>query len=453
MRITVEAFAKVVDAKNRPDVQGELTGLCIDSRKVKPGDLFVALKGEHADGHDYVQAALRAGATCALVETPYPGSVIVVDDCIAALAKWAAYHRKQWAGRLCAVTGSVGKTTTRAMIEAILSYHFGKDAVWATKGNLNNHLGVPLTMAGLSNAHQVCVLELGASGGGEIAGLTAMSQPDVGVITCVAPSHVEGFGSIEGIAKAKGELFEEMPPSAHAIVALDDEFAPLWLKQMAGRSYTTFGWHIDADMRVVDYEVQGEGMHVDAVYRATPFSFKIAGMGEHLLHNALAAMAACVAMGVPLQAVTQGIEHYHGVSGRLALRASVVQGVSVLDDAYNANPKSFAAAIAVLSAHDGPKLAAIGGMEELGEDSKRYHVELAQDLVEADVAHVFCLGKTAHPCFEHLGERASYFDDHQALFEALCAHLKPNTWVLVKGSRRWQMDQIVKKLTEKECAV
>jgi UDP-N-acetylmuramoyl-tripeptide--D-alanyl-D-alanine ligase len=354
-----------------------IAGVSTDTRTVAPGQLFVALRGERFDGHDFLEQAVAAGAGALLVtdgaRIPAGASALVVADTRLALGRLAAAWRAGFEIPVIAVTGSNGKTTTKEMIAAILRRQYG-DTVLATRGNLNNDIGLPLTLLGLAAGQRAAVIEMGMNHPGEIAYLTQIGAPTVAVVTNAQRAHLAGMGDMNQIAREKGSIFAGLGAGGVAVVNADDAYAGLW-RRMAGRNpLLTFGIERGADVRAV---VRQQGL-TTLLSLWTPVGqaeLKLAVPGRHNARNALAAAAACLAAGIPLAAVVAGLEGFAGLKGRLQRRQGRA-GAVVLDDTYNANPDSVRAGIDVLAATIGRKLLVLGDMGEIGDASGQYHDEI-----------------------------------------------------------------------------
>ncbi len=424
------------------------TGLATDSRAVRAGELFVTLHGPRFDGHDFLDAVRAAGAAGALVErVPSPLPAVRVDDARAAMGRLAAEWRGRFDVAAVGITGSNGKTTVKEMVAAILS----RDApVLATAGNLNNDIGVPLTLARLAPEHRRLVVEMGANHAGEIAMLAALVRPRVGVITQVAPAHLEGFGSVDGVAHAKGELLEALPADGVAVVEAGGPYLALFRKLAAGRRMITFGFGADADVRAE----HAPGAHGARVTLHTPLgevAVELSVPGRHNALNAAAAAAAALALDVPLPCIGDGLSRMRPVPGRLQVRRAA--GLSVLDDTYNANPTSLGAALRVLAEYPAPRWLVLGDMGELGPDAARLHREAGSLARDSGVERVFAVGDLSRETVDEFGAGGEHFADRDALVAALrsaVSNAKPEVHVLVKGSRSAAMEAVVKALLEGE---
>lgn len=450
MRRTLAEFARLCGGtlvgEDRP-----FGNVSTDSRTLVSGDLFVALRGPRFDGHEFVGAARTAGAAGAVVERAGDASElprIVVADAQAALTRAAAAWRDGFGGCVVAVAGSNGKTTVKEMIAAILSR---SGTTLATRGNLNNHIGVPLTLLRLTPEHRFAVIEIGANHPGEVAALTAIVRPQVAIVTNAGAEHLEGFGSLEGVARAEGELFAGLDADATAVINADDEFASLW-SEMAGGRQVRFGLGAAAEFTAaqIAHEVGAEGFRTRFVLISpagrTPVELRLAGM--HNLQNALGAAAAAAAAGATLEQVRAGLGSMRAVAGRLQFRTA--RGAWIIDDSYNANPSSMRAAIDVLATLPGQRWLVIGDMGELGEFARSSHVELGRYARARGVERLFATGTLAALAVEEFGAGAQWFPDTAALARALAPLLAPGVCVLVKGSRMNRLERVVEELVGAE---
>lgn len=416
-----------------------------DSRSIQSGDLFVALRGERFDGHDYVADCLQRGAAAAMVSQPVAGdaSQLVVGDTRLALGQLAAYWRRKFIMPLAAVTGSNGKTTVKEMLASILRAAAGSDdAVLATQGNLNNDIGLPLTLLKLDAGHRFAVVEMGMNHAGEIAYLTNIAKPAVALINNALPAHLEGLGSVEGVARAKGEIFQGLATDGTAIINADDAFAQLWQQLAVPHRVLTFGLDHQADISA-NYLLRADGSEITLKTPQGPAVLNLPAAGLHNVRNALAATAAALAMGVSLDAVVGGLQHFTGAKGRLQRKAGL-HGATIIDDTYNANPASMRAAIDVLAACPGTRVLVLGDMGELGADADRLHAEIGQYAKAAKLDGLLTLGEMSH------AYGGQHFDSPEALAEGLKQQLTAHTTVLVKGSRFMRMERVVALLTETE---
>jgi UDP-N-acetylmuramoyl-tripeptide--D-alanyl-D-alanine ligase len=435
-----------------------LTGVSIDTRTIKKGAMFAAIRGPRFDGHDYINKAVKAGCGAILVEVapdPLPNCpVLVVPNVLTAMEQLATAWRYKVNPVVIAVTGSSGKTTVKELLNLCLKQHFS--VVHATHGNLNNHFGVPLTLLSMPHNCKALVVEMGMSALGEIAHLTNIAKPDVGIVTNVLAAHLAAFNNIEEIAQAKGELFAGLPSGATAILN-SSGWAKEPLKNAAKQCKTlTFCQQDDgqknADLTATDVKLS------DGTLEAT-FSWKdkvcidihIAGQGRYMIDNALAAATALRQVGVNPGQIVQGFSEFIPPQGRGG-RETALGGWEVIDDSYNANPGSVKAAIAALctSPKEARRIVILGDMLELGKQAASLHKELLNEIIKAGVSHVY----TAGPLMKHLHERcknepmvrAQHRDDPADWLGVIPTHLQAGDRVLVKGSRGMKMERIVKDL-------
>ncbi|MGB8599103.1 MAG: UDP-N-acetylmuramoyl-tripeptide--D-alanyl-D-alanine ligase, partial [Burkholderiales bacterium] len=334
------------------------SGVSTDSRKLNPGDLFVALAGEKFDGHDYLDTAAKSGAVAALVHKPVADSpipLIICKDTLAALGQLAAYWRGKFGLPLVALTGSNGKTTVKEMLAGILRIHCDSEGgVLATEGNLNNHIGMPLTLLKLRPQHRYAVIEMGMNHEGEINYLTNIAKPQVALVNNAQRAHVGEVGGLEAVARAKGEIFSGLKMDGTAIINADDPSEPLWKSQARKYRKLTFGLTQPADI-TAKFQLNATGTPIQVHTPRGDFSTLLMVPGEHNARNALAACAAAIALEVPLPSIARGLTQFSGVKGRLQ-RKPGINGADIIDDTYNANPDSAHAAIAVLAKSAGKKI-------------------------------------------------------------------------------------------------
>lgn len=423
------------------------TGVSIDSRTVAPGELFIAIKGENFDGHDYVEKAFVRGAAAALVSrevaTTSATPQIVVGDTILAMGRLAQFWRSQFAIPMVALTGSNGKTTVKEMLRSILVAHVGaqeSETILATAGNLNNHIGVPLMMMRLNQAHRYAVFEMGMNHLGEIDYLTRLVSPDVALVIMAGTAHIGELGSREAIAEAKGEIFAGLSSQGIAIVNMHDRFGAYW-REVAG-AHRVIGFGIDAADDVVgEFAAQSLIIH----HAGESVEAHLHVVGEHNQRNALAAAATAIALNVPLQTVCEGLEDFEGVAGRLRAYSGH-KDATIIDDTYNANPDSVRAAIDVLAAKPGKRYLVLGDMGELGADAPSMHADIGTYARHAALDGLFALGTLTEQTVIELGRDGWHFESPDDLLEELEKVLAPNVTVLVKGSRFMKMERVVEKL-------
>ena len=425
----------------------EFTGCSIDSRTIRPGELFFALRGAHFDGHAYIADVSRKGAGGAVVEMlPAAAEMpcIAVANTRLALAQLASNWRSLFTLPVVAVTGSNGKTTVKEMIAAVLS---DIAPTISTHGNLNNDLGVPLTLFSMGREHRYAVIELGANHPGEIASLTRLVRPTVAVITQCAPAHLEGFGSVDGVARAKAEIFEGLAADGTAVINRDDPFADMWLASAGGMNNITFGLGEGAQFTATDLQVDERTGDSDFILhspqRSLPVHLQLPG--RHNVINALAAGACCHAMGVSLAQIRDGLQRMTAIKGRLQTRPGI-RGSVIIDDTYNANPGSLRAALQVLKSRPGHHWLVLGDMGELGETGEAQHAEAGRLSRDAGVERLFTLGKLSAHAARSFGADSHHHDSLDALLAELSSGIDQGTVVLVKGSRSMAMERVVEAI-------
>jgi UDP-N-acetylmuramoyl-tripeptide--D-alanyl-D-alanine ligase len=428
-----------------------LDGVSTDTRAISAGQLFIALRGDNFDAHDFLAPAVTSGASALLVadEAKLPAGVpaVVVDDTRLALGRLGAAWRAGFSLPVIAVTGSNGKTTTKEMIAAILKAQFGA-AVLATRGNLNNDIGLPLTLLGLSERHHAAVIEMGMNHPGEIAYLAPLGAPTVALVTNAQRAHLEGMGDMDEVAREKGSIFAGLQANGIAVVNADDCYAETWRAMAAPHSVRTFAIDHAAD---VHGTVRQHGLETQLELSAPEgqASLRLRIPGRHNARNAVAAAAACLAAGIPLAAVVAGLEGFSGVKGRLQRRAGR-HGADILDDTYNANPDSVRAGIDVLASTIGRKLLVLGDMGEIGEASGQYHDEIGGYAKSQGIDRLYALGDAAQQAVRNFGEGARHYCNLEKLVAAVDKELGPETTVLVKGSRFMKMERVVAALVAEE---
>ena len=422
-------------------------GVGTDSRTISPGALFVAVPGPRFDGYDFVGGAKGRGAVAALVERVPNESIpfILVRDSVRALGELSAAWRSRFRDLVVVgITGSNGKTTVKEMTAAILRT---LGPVSATRGNLNNEIGVPLTLCALTAEHRTAVVELGANHRGEIAALTTLVQPSVGVITQCAPAHLEGFGSIQGVARAKGELFEHLSDKAAAIINADDPYAGLWRELAGCRRCISFGAGPDADVRVRVASDAGQWR----VSLDTPIGGVKVDLALPGIHNALnagAAAAAALAAGASLDAIREGLTTVRPTRGRLESKRGP-RGAEIINDTYNANPASLQAGLAVLGTKPAPRWLVLGDMAELGPEEAALHAGAGHSAKHHGVERLLALGELSVEAVRAFGDGATHFTDSAALVDRLRDELPEGATVLVKGSRSMAMERVVEAIAER----
>lgn len=460
------SFDEVVSAVGgRPvgPAPGPISGISIDSRTVSPGDVFFAITGDRFDGHDFVSAALARGAATAIVADDrlgafggIAGSLVVVTDVLAALAALGRAARKRSSACVAAVTGSVGKTGTKEMLAAALAPD-GK--VHASPASFNNHWGVPLTLARLPTDARFAVFEIGMNHAGEIEPLTRMVEPDVAIVTTVEAVHLEFFGSVEDIARAKGEIFLGLRPGGVAILNRDNLYFALLadLAQAAGAARIIgFGEHADAEVRLERVALKETCSCVAASIMDVPMSYKVGAPGRHLVQNSLAVMAAVSAFEGDLAKAGLALAQTGAPKGRGTRHRLVVDEngdpAVLIDESYNANPASMRAAIALLGdaspGKGGRRIAVLGDMRELGDQASSMHADLADSVVEAGIDAVFLAGPLMASLRDALPPRClgGYAETADDLQELLSDSIGPGDVVMLKGSNASRLGPLVEAL-------
>jgi len=425
-----------------------------DSRDLRAGDLFVALRGENFDGHDFVDAAFAQGAAAALVSgdraARLQGPLIAVDDPLAALGRLAAHWRSQFAIPLAVVVGSNGKTTVKEMTAAILREEFGAGGVLATRGNLNNAIGLPLTLLRLDAGHRAAVVELGMNHRGETRDLVALARPTIVVVNNAQREHQEFMASVAEVADEHADAIAGLAGGGVAVVNVDDASAAVWhdAAARAGARVTTFGLspkaEVTASMRM---DATGSMLALNTPIGHAHVAINVPGV--HMARNALAAAAVALSAGASLTAIKRGLSAFRPVAGRLvALPAA--GGAHVLDDTYNANPDSMRAAIDVLAASPAPRVLVMGDMGEVGAHGPAYHREIGAYARERGIDRLYALGDMAVEAVAAFGAGATHFAQVERLCEALVPEAGPGVTVLVKGSRFMRMERVVASLTRRD---
>ena len=442
------------------ELQGPLSGRLVgadasfsavstDSRAIPPGQLFIALTGPRFDGHAYLAEVAAKGAVAALVareveDAPLPQ--LVVADTRLALGRLGALNRDAFKGAVAAITGSSGKTSVKEMLASILRSAHGQDAVLATRGNLNNDLGAPLTLLELDAVHRSAVIELGASRVGDIAYTVKLVRPDVSLITNAGSAHVGEFGGPEKIVEAKGEILDGLSATGCAVLNRDDKAYPIWAERVAGKRIVSFG----LDNPLADFSAGS----IAYDQRGCP-NFVLTGplgnlrvqlnlLGRHNVANALAAAAAAHALGITAEAVVTGLQGLQPVKGR-AVAQMLANGVRLIDDSYNANPASICAAIDVLASFAGRTILVLGDMGELGEWAEQGHRDVGA-YAAGKVDTLYAVGPLMAHAVAAFGQGARHFADQASLIESLRAEQGSGTTILIKGSRSAAMDKVVDAL-------
>lgn len=434
----------------RMTADARFDGVSTDSRKLAAGNLFVALRGEHFDAHAFLDQVAAQGVAAVVVEQVPPGftlPALVVPDARVALGEIAHYWRRQFAIPVIGVTGSNGKTTVKEMIAAILATAFGPEHSLATRGNLNNEIGVPLTLLRLDADCRAAVIELGMNHPGEIALLSAIARPTVGLVNNAQREHQEFMASVEAVAVENGAVISSLALDGVAVFPADDPFTPLWRKFASSsgqRKVMSFGFGPEADVSCT-YQHQQFGSDLQVTAGKQQFSVQLAAAGLHNVRNALAAIACTLAIGIDADAIRRGLELFAPVSGRLQ-RKQAPNGALVIDDTYNANPDSVRAAIDVLAQAAAPRVLVLGDMGEVGSEGRQFHEEIGAYAHERGIDELFTLGDLARHSSTAFGPRARHFDQIDSINAALDALLAPTSTALIKGSRFMKMERVVQHL-------
>ncbi|KGK42039.1 hypothetical protein LH51_10060 [Nitrincola sp. A-D6] len=449
---TLDTAATAIEAEligvSQP--QSRVARICTDTRQIQSGDLFICLKGEHFDAHDFIAQARQQGALAAVTDHRVDDSLpqLVVDDTLIALGRLAALNRNRFQGKLVAVTGSSGKTTVKELLASMFS-QLGPTLY--TQGNLNNHIGVPLTLLRLQAEHQYAVIELGASAEGEIDYTVHLAQPQVALLNNACAAHIEGFGSLSGVVRAKSEIFNALTDEDTGIINLDDPHTDFWQEKLDNqlRAYLTFSViNPEADIWVSDMAENDVGAwHFRLHHQQDSVQVQLRLLGKHNVANAAAATAAWIAQGLPLNAVKAGLEACEAMNGRMKL--VMLQPALLIDDSYNANPQAMQAAIDYLASRQGQRVLVLGDMAELGADEIEQHVQIGEYAAAAALEGFYATGalmRHAVDAARQAGLNALYFEHQSALIEALKQMLNEPVTLLVKGSRSAAMDRVVAAL-------
>jgi UDP-N-acetylmuramoyl-tripeptide--D-alanyl-D-alanine ligase len=443
MMSLAEAAAAMQGALSGTDAR--FSGVCTDTRGIGAGELFVAIRGERFDGHDFLAAAQAHGAAGALVDARYaqaaPLPVIVVEDTRRGLGRLGRHWRARFAPAVIAIAGANGKTTTKEMLASILRAHAGEDTVLATRGNLNTDIGVPLTVLGLRAAHRYCAVELGMNHPGEIAWLAAIAQPTIAAVTNAQREHMEFMKTVAASAEENAQALRALPAEGVAVINADDEHRAIFENAAGPRRTVTFGLAPGAEVsggyvlkplssELVLRTPQGEARAVLAI------------PGLHSVRNAIAAAACAYAAGVPAAAIGRGLSAFRPYPGRMQAKRTT-NGATLIDDSYNANPDSVRAAIDVLAGCPRPTVLVLGDMGEVGEAGPAYHREVGEYARARGIGALYALGEASRESAAAFGEGARHFDSPEALAQALPAAAT----VLVKGSRFMRMERVVGALT------
>lgn len=443
MMSLAEAAAAIQGTLAGPDVR--FRGVSSDSRSVGRGELFVAIRGEHYDGHAFLGMAKERGAAAALVERGFMAApalpAVAVEDTRRGLGRLGRYWRKRFSPVVIAIAGANGKTTTKEMLAAILRAHAGEAAVLATKGNLNTDIGVPMTVLRLADAHRYCAIELGMNHPGEIAWLADIAQPTVAVVTNAQREHMEFMKSVEASAEENASAFRALSPSGVAVVNADDACRAIFLGAAGGRPVVEFALERKATV-TGGYTLKQLSSEIVVRTPAGEARASLAIPGLHNVRNALAAAACAHAAGIPADAIGRGLEAFRPYAGRLQVKRAE-SGATVIDDSYNANPDSVRAAIDVLAACPPPAALVLGDMGEVGEYGPAFHREVGEYARSRGIGALYALGEASREAVKAFGAGARHFASPEELVEAL----PRDATLLVKGSRFMRMERVVAALT------
>lgn len=468
MKALLSAFQTAIpQAKLLGDA--EISGVTTDSRRIQQGELFVALRGEHFDAHDFLEQVSKVGKAAAVIAEHVPPAftlpALLVPDTKLALGNIARQWRQQFSMPIIGVTGSNGKTTVKEMIASIFSCHAESSAWLATSGNLNNEIGVPLTVLRLNALHQCAVVEMGMNHPGEIAYLASVAMPTIGLVNNAQREHQEFMHTVDAVATENGAVLTSLPDDGTAVFPADDPYTSMW-RGMAGqvktRKILTFGLTEVADVwgEMLDVSNQSNALGVTTNIAGSIrigigeeiFLVQLSTFGRHNALNALAAAACCHAAGIPIASIKKGLEGFHPVAGRLQRKATP-DGAIVIDDTYNANPDSVRAAIDVLAQFSGRRVMVLGDMGEVGDQGEMFHDEVGALAKQRGIDAFFTFGKLSQTASAAFGQPAQHLFEIEALFEALDTYLMAETsttTVLIKGSRFMKMERVVAHLTQQE---
>jgi UDP-N-acetylmuramoyl-tripeptide--D-alanyl-D-alanine ligase len=456
---TIDELVKVTGGRLQNAVAKDFSGLSIDTRTLKTNEIFIALKGDRYDAHDFVQAAFKAGASLATVRADRSahlpqGPYLIVDDVEEALRKLGIARRAEVKAKIVAVTGSVGKTTTKEMLRLALA---PSGRTHASVASFNNHWGVPLTLARMPRDTEFGVFEIGMNHAGEIAPLVKMVRPHIAIVTTIAPVHLEFFKDIEGIAEAKAEIFTGLEKNGVAIINIDNEQAPLLIKRAAGHKarIVTFGEKPEADARLLQAVLHPAYSHIHASIFGTEIAYKIGMPGRHIAQNSLAVLVACHELGADLALASLSLSKMQagrGRGARLELPLGEAGQFTLVDESYNANPTSMRAALALLGAskpeRGGRRIAVLGDMLELGEASGDHHADLSEAVLTARIDRVFLVGPLMEKLWRGLpiDLRGAYALSSAEIEQPLIEAIRPGDVVMIKGSLGTKMGPVVESL-------
>jgi UDP-N-acetylmuramoyl-tripeptide--D-alanyl-D-alanine ligase len=449
MKMMLSEIAKKTNGKHiGADI--EIPSVGIDTRTLQVGDLYVAIKGLNFDGNEFVDKAERAGASAAILNSGFTSAIphILVEDTRVALGKLASAWRDKANTKIVGITGSNGKTTVKEMTAAILSVD---NETLFTKGNLNNDIGVPLTLLRLHEGHRYAVIEMGANHLGEIAYVSALAKSDVVILNNAGAAHIEGFGSLDNIAKGKGEIIETLRPDGVAVLNRDDKYFDYWLSVAGDKKVLSFGLSGGADVsaRSIKSEIIANAFATsfDLVTGSGVLKVNLKLAGQHNVMNSLAATAAGLTLGLSLEQIKVGLETVKPVTGRMQPLVGRLGNI-IIDDTYNANATSLKAGLDVLVNCKGKHWVVLGAFGELGPDSPKLHEEIGELISSKGVVRLLALGSDAKNTVRSFGKGATFFDSQDELINTLKTELQGDEVILIKGSRVQQMEKVVAALVE-----
>lgn len=449
MKMLLSEITKVTNGVLAGD-DAAIQSFSINTRTLQPGDLYVAIKGQQFDGNEFISEAESAGASATMIHPGFSSAIphIIVNDTRLALAQLAGAWRDKAKAKVVGITGSNGKTTVKEMTAAVLST---AGSVLFTQGNLNNDFGVPLTLLRLDDQHQFAVIEMGANHLGEIAYTSAIAKSDVVILNNAGAAHIEGFGSLDGIAKGKGEIVETLKADGIAVLNKDDKYFDYWTSLAGSRKVISFGFNENADVRaqsikteIIDnafattFELLAQGVSINV-------NLKLAG--QHNVKNALAATSAGLVLGLKLEQIKNGLESVKPVTGRLQPLISHLGNI-VIDDTYNANADSLKAGVEVLINCRGPHWVVLGAFNELGPDSPKIHEDIGNLLSSKGVVRLLAIGSDAKNSVQSFGKGATFFASQEELINTLNEELTGIESILIKGSRTQRMENVAAALVD-----
>jgi len=424
-------ISSVINCKSNSNKAVKFHGVCTDTRGEVSGKLFIALEGDNFDGHNFIKKAKDLGASAAIVHKRVSSNIhtLVVSNSEEAYQKLAAWHRQSHSPIVIAITGSNGKTSTKNMLHSILSLH---GPTLSTKGNLNNHLGVPKTLLELEKNHQYCIIEMGANHVNEIELLCKLAQPDIAIITNANNAHLGEFGSEENLVKAKGEILESLSVDGIAIINKSSPHIDIWKKMSGTQSFTFFG--NESDIYASNIKQLKSTLNFSLNFNHSSINISLSMIGLHQIENVLAAAACAIKLGISPDVIKKGLEKARSEKGRLELIE--LKNFTILDDSYNANPQSMKAAIDSLKQYSGKKVLVLGTMAELGEDSTKLHQEIGDYAREQNIDSLITIGHEAQYF------KGNHFDNIESIFNEIDSHHKGAT-ILIKGSRMMELNKLV----------